>query len=377
MIKITVSASRNYDVIMKRGVLAEAGAYVKKALRLPENPKDSAGGKKLCIITDATVDKLYGQENQTLWTSLTEAGFHMHKYVFPGGETHKNMDTIAAILNYLADCKFTRSDVLLALGGGITGDITGYAAASYLRGIEFLQVPTSLLAIVDSSVGGKTGVNLNAGKNLAGAFWQPSLVLFDPDVLSTLSYDLKLDGVAETVKAGCIADKQILDMIKGFPAMLDDDDFLTELAARAVEVKRKVVEEDERENGSRQLLNFGHTIAHAIEKCSSYQISHGHAVAIGMVMMSAASEKLGFTKESCHDTILEILNRFQFPLNCPYTAEALTEAALQDKKRRGKTITLVIPEKLGSCMLKSVPIDELRKFIDCGINDSITPKGTI
>lgn len=492
MIKITVSASRNYDVIMKRGVLAQAGAYINEALRINEPSahseltahskpqkdfadKSSTGGTKLCIVTDKTVDKLYGQEHQALWESLLAAGFHVHKYVFPGGEKHKNMATIESLLNYLADNKFTRSDLLLALGGGITGDITGFAAASFLRGIAFVQVPTSLLAIVDSSVGGKTGVNLNAGKNLAGAFWQPSLVLFDPDVLSTLSCDLKLDGVAEAVKAGCIADRRILDMVQhyenagsgfakgaaasgktsgttahtatvsgaatnkaddiaanlancspsttnaasfspaptgtaasgaaasgktsgatahtaaasdaavashnndaaAFPAMLDDNDFLTNLAAYAIEVKRQIVEADERENDLRQLLNFGHTIAHAIEKCSNYQISHGHAVATGMTMISAAAEKFGLTKEICHDTILNILRRFQFPLDCPYKAEALTETALQDKKRRGETITLVIPESLGHCTLQSIPISDLRKFIACGLEALINPKGIV
>lgn len=423
MIKITVSASRNYDVIMKRGVLAQAGAYINEALRINEPSahseltalskpqkdfanKISTSDTKLCIVTDKTVDKLYGQEHQALWDSLLAAGFHVHKYVFPGGEKHKNMATIESLLNYLADNKFTRSDLLLALGGGITGDITGFTAASFLRGIAFVQVPTSLLAIVDSSVGGKTGVNLNAGKNLAGAFWQPSLVLFDPDVLSTLSCDLKLDGVAEAVKAGCIADRRILDMVQhyenagsglaksaaaggaaaatshnngaaAFPTMLDDNDFLTNLAAYAIEVKRQIVEADERENDLRQLLNFGHTIAHAIEKCSNYQISHGHAVATGMAMISAAAEKFGLTKEICHDTILNILRRFQFPLNCPYKAEALTEAALQDKKRRGETITLVIPESLGRCTLQSIPISDLRKFIACGLKSLINPKGIV
>ena len=193
MIKISVSASRNYDVIMERGALAKTGAYVWEALGMPASTNaGSPAGKKICIVTDANVDALYGQPEQALWRSLTEAGFDVHKFVFAGGEGHKNMETIAAILEYLAEHRFSRSDVLLALGGGITGDVTGFAAATYLRGVEFIQVPTSLLAVVDSSVGGKTGVNLSAGKNLAGAFWQPSLVLFDPDVLSTLSDDLKL-----------------------------------------------------------------------------------------------------------------------------------------------------------------------------------------
>ena len=190
-------------------------------------------------------------------------------------KTAKILETIEELLEFLAAKRFTRTDVLLALGGGIVGDVTGFAAATYLRGIEFIQVPTTLLAIVDSSVGGKTGVNLKAGKNLAGAFWQPSLVLFDSEFLDTLSYDIKLDGIARRpVKAGIIAEPLILDSIK-MKRTLDDPDFLMNLASLAIEVKRKVVEEDERDNGSRQLLNLGHTLAHAIEKCSRYKISHG------------------------------------------------------------------------------------------------------
>ncbi len=362
MIKIPVSASRTYNVIMQHGALDDAGTFILEALGLEENKTHD---RKICIVTDINVNLLYGHVGQPLWKSLEEAGFDVYKYVFSGGEKTKTMETVADILNYLADNQFTRSDLLLALGGGITGDITGYTAASFMRGIEFIQVPTTLLATVDSSVGGKTGVNLNAGKNLAGAFWQPSLVLFDPDVLSTLSYDLKLDGVAEAVKAGIIADSTIIDMINDCDS-LEDDVFLTELAAKAVKVKRHIVEEDEKENGARQLLNFGHTIAHAIEKCSSYEISHGHAVAIGMAIVSSACDKLGWSNEKCAETIIGILNKFKFPLRCPYSPAELTEAALQDKKRRGGQITLVIPDAIGKCELKKVPVEELGEFITCG-----------
>lgn len=349
---------------MQRGALADAGAYIKEALKLAEIKE-----KKICIVTDANVDVLYGHPEHALWKSLEASGFEVYKYVFPGGEKTKTMDTVAAILNFLADNSFTRSDVLLALGGGITGDVTGYTAASFLRGVEFIQVPTTLLATVDSSVGGKTGVNLNAGKNLAGAFWQPSLVLFDPDVLTTLSRDLKLDGVAEAVKAGYIADVSILEMISQVDdtSLLTDDDFLTQLAAKAVEVKRQIVEEDERESGVRQLLNFGHTIAHAIEKCSNYEITHGHAVAMGMDIVSKASDNLGWIEEPCGAGIRKILDDFQFPLEHPYSHEELTRAALQDKKRRGGNITLVIPARAGKCILKTIPVAELEDFISCGM----------
>lgn len=365
MIKISVSASRKYNVIMEKGLLALAGLHIKEALG-PATGK--VENKKICIVTDANVDSIYGKDNQPLQTSLKAAGFDVYKYVFPGGENHKTMGTIEEILDFLADNKFTRTDMLLALGGGITGDVTGFAAAAYLRGIEFIQVPTTLLAIVDSSVGGKTGVNLKAGKNLAGAFWQPSLVLFDSDVLDTLSYDIKLDGIAEAVKAGAIANPEIINEISR-QADIDNHDFLIKIASLAIYVKKKVVEEDERDHGSRQLLNFGHTIAHAIEKCSNYEISHGHAVAMGMAMVSKASDKLGWTAEKCSDTITDILGKFGFPLQCPFSASQLTEATLQDKKIRGSEITLVIPECLGKCVLKTIPVNELEKFVALGTED--------
>ena len=385
------------------------------------------GGRKLCIVTDKNVAPLYGSADGALWKSLTDAGFELYTFVFEGGEKTKTLDTLAELLNFLADSRFTRSDILAALGGGIVGDVTGFAAASYLRGVEYIQIPTTLLAIVDSSVGGKTGVNLNAGKNLAGAFWQPSLVLFDPDVLRTLSYDTTLDGIAEAVKSGFIADSDIIDMAAeytagagvssipsepaeahaaelhvgtpaaephaagapaenpaaempavrvsakaspaGIPETFPESDFpfLTRLAAKAVNVKRAIVEEDERESGCRQLLNFGHTPAHAIEKCSDYGISHGHAVAAGMVIVSAAADALGWTKEKCAGPLLNILQQFRFPLQCPYTPEELTAAALQDKKIRGSQITLVIPERPGRCTLKTIETGDLQQFITCGL----------
>ena len=399
MIQISVSASKNYNVIMDQGLLSLAGSYIKDALHMREDPvTKKISNKKICIVTDATVNSLYGMKEQTLTVSLQKEGFEVYKFVFPGGEEHKNMATIAEILDFLADNKFSRSDLLLALGGGITGDITGFAAASYLRGVEYIQVPTTLLATVDSSVGGKTGVNLKSGKNLAGAFWQPSLVLFDPAVLETLSYDLKLDGIAESIKAGVIADPSIIieactgnisdtnghqDEARSFGIISDQDDsskekppahpltndpnLLMHIAAKAIKVKRKVVEEDERDNGSRQLLNFGHTLAHAIEKCSSYSISHGHAVAIGMAIVSKASDKLGWSEEKCSQTIISSLKMFGFPLSCPYSADDLTEAALRDKKIRGDKITLVIPEHIGKCTLRTIPTDELKHFIVCGL----------
>lgn len=359
MIKITVSASKKYDVIMEQNALNKAAELLSQA--------DIKSDRKLCIITDKTVNSFYGKESGILWQNLSQAGFRLYKYVFEGGESNKTMSTVTAILDYLADNKFSRSDALIALGGGIVGDVTGFSAASFLRGIDYIQIPTTLLATVDSSVGGKTGVNLKAGKNLAGAFWQPSLVIFDPQVLQSLPQHMILDGIAETIKAGFINDKTIIDEAEN-NISIGDNRFLTQLAAKAVEVKRKVVEEDERDNGSRQLLNFGHTLAHAIEKCSNYRISHGHAVAKGMAIVSAAADEMAWTSVPCAGKILEILKKFNFPLDCPYSPSQLTEAALQDKKIRGNKITLVIPESIGKCRLKTIATDDLEEFITCGMD---------
>lgn len=359
MINITVNASRKYDVLMEHGILSQAGQYISNV--------SGSTSRKICIVSDTTVSELYGQKTQPLWRSLEASGFKVFEYVFNGDETNKNMSTVVDILEYLAKEEFTRADMILALGGGVIGDIAGFTAATYLRGVEFIQVPTTLLAIVDSSVGGKTGVNLSSGKNLAGAFWQPSLVIFDPEVLATLDSALKLDGLAEIIKAGFIDAPEIFALIDNRRISLDDHDFLTKLAAMAVEVKRKIVEEDERESGNRQLLNLGHTAAHAIEKLSSYSISHGHAVAMGMAIITAAAKSYGWCDDKCLDLMLDTLYAFGLPLKCTYSAAELTSAALHDKKRRGDHITLVIPKAAGSCSLKTIAVDQLEEVFDRGL----------
>lgn len=352
---ITITASKVYQVLTGSGLLAQSGSLIRRAL--------GDKSKTLCIVTDDKVDSLY---SAPLAKSLADAGYKTVKFVFPMGEASKNMDTVSQLLEFLAQNQLTRSDAIVALGGGVTGDLAGYGAASYLRGIPFVQVPTTLLAAVDSSVGGKTGVNLKAGKNLAGAFWQPSLVIFDMDTIKTLSYHLLLDGAAEAIKAGAIADRELFSYINGVNE-LTQPEVIAHLSRRAIEIKREVVEEDERDTGVRQLLNFGHTIGHAIEKCSNFSISHGHAVAMGMTIISRACLKLSWSEEDCLTPILESLEKFRFPLECPYTTEQLAQAALRDKKRMGDTITLVVPVSLGNCQLKKLPVSELNDVIKAGL----------
>jgi len=355
MNKITINASKQYDVLTGPGLIGQAGPLIRGAL--------GDKTKKICIVTDDNVSPLY---RAPLKKALLEAGFDVVSFIFPHGEAYKSMNTVSALLEFLAKKQLTRSDALIALGGGITGDLAGFAAASYLRGIPFIQIPTTLLAAVDSSVGGKTGVNLSAGKNLAGAFWQPSLVLFDTDTIKTLSYDLLLDGAAEAIKAGLIADRSLFDYIMEADSLTDPEVFTT-LSDRAIRIKQAVVKADERDTGVRQLLNLGHTIGHAIEKCSGFEISHGHAVAMGMVIVSRAAKNLNWSTEDCLTPLLAVLNKYGFPLECPYTASQLTGAALKDKKRMGDTITLVIPAALGDCRLTPIPVDRLETFIQKGL----------
>lgn len=355
MKKITITASKTYDVITDSGLLTRAGSLIRETL--------GSKTKKICIVTDHQVDILYSEK---LANSLAEAGFETVKFVFPAGEASKNLKTLSDLLEFLAENQLTRSDALAALGGGVTGDLTGFAAASYLRGISFIQLPTTLLAAVDSSVGGKTGVNLKSGKNLAGAFWQPSLVLFDLDTMKTLSRNLLLDGMAETIKAGAIADPELLSYAARAED-LTDPETIRSLSSRAIIIKREVVQADERDTGVRQLLNFGHTMGHAIEKCSDFTISHGHAVAIGMLIAARASQKMGWSDKDCGPLLENILKRFSYPLDCPYSVSQLAAAALNDKKRQGETITLVIPVRPGECQLKKVPLTRLEEFIKAGL----------
>ena len=252
---------------------------------------------------------------------------------------------------------------MAALGGGVTGDMAGFAAACYLRGVRCVQLPTTLLSAVDSSVGGKTAIDLAAGKNLAGAFLQPAAVLCDTDCLRSLPAEVFADGAAEAIKTGVLDDE-------GLFALFEDGTLTTapdEVIARCVRYKAGVVERDEKEQGERKLLNLGHTAGHAIEKCSGYAIPHGHAVAAGLAIIARSAEALGWTEEPIAARIAACLAKNGLPTGTNYTAEALAEAALADKKRSGGDITLVIPKKIGVCELKKVPIADLLPIIRAGL----------
>jgi len=344
MTEIRVRASREYVVHIEAGSMARLGAL------MPRLPGTAA------LVAEEAVDALYGDR---VAESLRAAGVRVERWTFPGGEASKSGRTLFELLEFLAERKLSRSDMLVALGGGVTGDLTGFAAAVYLRGIPFVQVPTTLLAMVDASVGGKTAVNLTAGKNLAGAFHQPSFVLIDPDVLATLPRDALSDGVSEAIKCGVISDRALFDALaKGF-----DLAEAGSIIARCVSMKRDLVERDERDTGARQLLNLGHTIGHAIERASGYEISHGRAVAIGMLAEAWGAKASGFSEEDCAEPIRRALVQNNLPTDCPYPAEALYEAMLRDKKVRSGRITLALPKRIGQSALHEIDVAALGGFL--------------
>ncbi len=345
---ISVTASRPYDVVIERGALARSGELIRPIL----------GDCRLGILTDDTVDALYGE---SLVASLADAGYDCVKFAIPHGEESKNPENLFAFLSFLAENHLTRTDALVALGGGVVGDLCGLAAALYLRGVPFVQIPTTLLAAVDSSVGGKTAVDIPAGKNLVGAFWQPSIVICDPDTLRTLPADTLRDGCAEVIKYGVILDGAFFERLKPPINAADTlgSDRLDEAIARSVEIKRDVVNEDEFDRGLRGLLNFGHTLGHGIEKESAFTITHGSAVAKGSVIAAKLAVELGLCGQTVVEEIVSILTDYGFDLSCPYSAEALYNAALSDKKRAGENITLILPEAIGRCVLYKMPCADL------------------
>lgn len=351
MNRILVQTGRPYEVLVGRGLLSQSGVLIARKLR----PCTAA------IITDDTVDLLFGD---TVQASLEQAGFKVCRVVFAHGESSKTMETLSTVLEQLAEHRLTRTDLIVALGGGVVGDLAGFAAAVYLRGIRFVQLPTTLLAAIDSSVGGKTAVDLRAGKNLAGAFWQPGLVLCDANALKTLPEQYFLDGLGEAVKYGVAFDETLLPLLKTGIA-----DRLDEIIARCVSIKADIVALDEQDNGERRKLNFGHTVGHAIERCSDFSISHGQAVAIGMVIITRACVKKGLTPPETLETLLDILSACGLPTGCPYSADALAEAALGDKKRRGDVLALILPTAVGGCAVRDIPADTLRDWIRLGLSE--------
>lgn len=317
---------------------------------------------KLALIMDENIAQLYGEK---VATAYKKAGYDVCTYAFPAGEAAKNMQQLTLLLEFLAGQNFSRHNLLVALGGGVTGDLAGFAAAVYQRGMPYIQVPTSLLAAVDSSLGGKTAVNLTAGKNLAGAFHQPALVICDCDVLTTLPKAELISGLAECIKYAVLADEQLLAMFteKG----LDVD--WQQIIPRCVMHKAAIVCQDEKEQGRRQLLNLGHTFGHAIEHLSGYTLRHGEAIGIGMLLISRAAEEMQICEAGTAAAIAAALKACDLPLSCSYSAEQIAAVAAGDKKKQGSKINLIMPRRIGECIIRPTEISDLSQIIRIGLEE--------
>jgi 3-dehydroquinate synthase len=330
--ELSVKTSKSYSILIEKGCIKQVGIRAKSLFQ---------PGAKALVVTDSNVAPLYGE---CVLNALREAGFSPVVHIFPAGEESKKLSSISKMYAALAENSFTRSDFIVALGGGVTGDMAGFAAATYLRGIPFVQIPTSLLAQIDSSVGGKTAVDLPEGKNLVGAFYQPSLVLIDSDTLATLPPRYFADGMGEAIKYGCIKSRALFDLI----ANEDIHSKIEELIYRCVDMKRQVVERDEFDAGERMLLNFGHTFGHALEKLYAFgKLSHGEAVGIGMVMMAKCGEGAGITNPGTAEKIITVLKKYHLPIQDDMPINEILAATELDKKSSGDTIQVILLKEIG------------------------------
>ena len=351
MTELNIRASRRYTVAVGEGLLQAAGEQI--APLLP--------GGRVLLVSDDTVFPLYGEAVQA---RLAAAGLRVERCIVPAGEAFKTPETLLGIIGRLAELGLTRSDGVVALGGGVITDMAGLSAALYRRGIPCILLPTTLLAMADASVGGKTAVDLPQGKNMLGTVSQPRLVLCDTACLQTLPAEQYAAGWAEVIKCAMIRRRELAEQLEHVPT----GQALEQVIAACIDIKRAVVEADEWDTGERQLLNFGHTVGHAIELCSSYGCLHGHAVAMGMAIVTRACVRRGDCEGDCLDTLLTLLERYGLPTSCPYTPEQLLQAAFADKKREGGAITLILPRRVGCCERKKTTLQELGELLELGVS---------
>ncbi len=332
-----VNAGGGYDIIIEPGILDRAGEHIRRTL---------PGAKRLFVITDSHVSPLYGAR---LVASLETLSFEVHTHVVPAGETSKCPGQLVALWEWMAGHGITRTDAVIALGGGVVGDLAGFAASTILRGVGLVQIPTTLLAQVDSSVGGKTAVDLAAGKNLAGTFYQPDLVLMDPETLGTLPEGVFMSGMAEVIKYGCIWDREFFDFLAARPSRAELTEHMDHILLTCCDIKRRVVEEDEHDTGLRMILNFGHTLGHAYELAGNYTAwSHGQAVAAGMAAAAGLGEKMGVTEPGTAERIEAVLAPLGLPTRIKCGAEHIERALGVDKKSSGDSVTLILLERIGA-----------------------------
>ena len=346
---ISVHASRDYTVSVGPGLLGRVGETLRPLTK----------ASRAALVCGDRVWPLYGAVTAA---SLEAAGFAVCVKVIPHGEEHKTLATYGELLNFFLENELTRSDLVVALGGGVTGDLAGFAAATYQRGVGFVQLPTTLLAAVDSSVGGKTAIDLPGGKNQAGAFYQPLAVLCDTDALSTLDETEYRCGCAEVIKYGVLFDRRFFDSLRSVPVSAQYEDVI----AACVAFKRDAVEADEFDRGERRLLNLGHSFGHAVESCSSFTVRHGEAVAIGMAMIVRAAAERGFCTGECRDAVVSLLRAYGLPTETDIPAAGLLAALKKDKKRGGDTLSLIVPRAVGRCEIVPVALDEAEAWLRDG-----------
>ena len=340
---------RSYSIIIEKGLINRVSEEIRKVYK----------GKKIFIITDDNVNKYYGGK---ISEELKVSDFEVKLLSLKPGEETKNFNTLPIVYNELLDFNLTRSDLIIALGGGVIGDLAGFVASTYLRGVDFVQIPTSLLAQVDSSVGGKVAVDLDRGKNLVGSFYHPKCVLIDPEVLNTLEDRFFIDGMAEVIKYGCIKDKEFFDYLEKMENNQQLINNMEVVIHKCCDIKRQVVENDEKDKGERMLLNFGHTLGHAIEQHYNYtKYSHGEGVAIGMYVISKISEEKGLTKKGTSQRIKDILVKYNLPYELDVNIEETLEAINLDKKKLGNDLNIIILKEIGSSEIYKTTAEFLKE----------------
>ncbi|MFI5279001.1 MAG: 3-dehydroquinate synthase [Gemmatimonadales bacterium] len=331
------SRDASYEVFVARGALQE----------LPRLLNDHCPAPRYAVISDDRVAELHGA---TMREVLVNSGIAAIRQSFPAGEWNKSREQWGRLTDELLAAKLGRDGVIVAFGGGVTGDLAGFVAATYLRGIPYVQVPTTLLAMIDASIGGKTGVDVPAGKNLVGAFHQPRFVLADIDLLATLPKPQVASGMAEAIKHGAIRDAAYFESLEDAgPVLARDLDRLAAIVRGSISIKASVVAADEREAGQRQVLNFGHTVGHAVESLSGFELLHGEAVAIGMSVEARIAESAGVATSGVHESLVRMLERYALPTALPkgLSTDALFEAMSTDKKVRDGKIRLALPRAIG------------------------------
>ncbi len=343
-VKVTHSLGE-YNIYVGENILAEALAAC----------LDGRGYDRIFLVSDSNVIKLWGKD---LGDKLSEVGYSLAgEYAFPAGEPSKRLSTVSEMYNEFALASLTRRSLVIALGGGVCGDMAGFAAATFLRGLDVLQIPTTLLSQIDSSIGGKTGVDLEVGKNLVGAFHQPIAVIADSKYLETLPKRYMNDGMGEAIKYGCIADSHL------FYGIADGSIKRAEMIYRCMKIKAEVVSEDEFEHGRRAILNFGHTIGHAVEKLGNFErFSHGEAVGIGMLYAARIGEKLGYGS-GVEKEIGKALKFHGLPTLADYGVNDIISVVASDKKRRGDSINFIFADKIGRSIITKIPLSELEALI--------------